>query len=105
MTRKLNFSLNLPNTKRGTERKKRHEELLKRLHEFCDLCGIEIASVFYKDCYSAQDEYTEQSLIKVLEEEILNLIEENLIEELTTEMNDVLKGKEDVAIAINPYHV
>ncbi|KAF3622582.1 hypothetical protein FXO37_32282 [Capsicum annuum] len=53
----------------------------------------------------AQDEYTEQSLIKVLEEEILNLIEENLIEELTTEMNEVSKGKEDVAIATNPYHV
>ncbi|KAF3615842.1 hypothetical protein T459_27267 [Capsicum annuum] len=136
MERKLMFSLNLPNTKRGTSRKKRHEELLKKLHKFCSLCGSEIASVFYRDCHSkpvifsnhennvktftkfrelstsmksknqvAQDEYNEQSIIKMLEEEILNLIKESLIEKTTTEMNEVLKEKEDVTIKMNPYDV
>ncbi|KAM3304252.1 agamous-like MADS-box protein AGL90 [Capsicum chacoense] len=108
MARKLKFSLNLPNTKTGTSRKKRHEELLKRLHEFRKLCRIEIANLsasMQSKNRVAQYEYIEQSIIKMLEEEIVNLIEANLIKELTIEMNKVLKVKEDVAIKMNPYNV
>ncbi|PHT33824.1 hypothetical protein CQW23_25624 [Capsicum baccatum] len=58
------------------------------------------------DPYDVNDfaEYTELS-IKKLEEEIYNQIEVNIIEELTTKMNEVLKEKEDVTIEKNPYDV
>ncbi|KAM3304253.1 hypothetical protein P3S67_015285 [Capsicum chacoense] len=58
------------------------------------------------DPYDVNDfvKYTELS-IKKLEEEIQNQIEVNIIEELTTKMNEVLKEKEDVTIEKNPYDV
>ncbi|KAF3683770.1 hypothetical protein FXO38_00614 [Capsicum annuum] len=43
--------------------------------------------------------------IKKLEEEIHKQIVENIIEELKTKINEVLKGKNDFTIETNPYDV